>query len=73
MKPVALIEKTIQNSSQVGDSVLDCFAGSGSTLIAAHNQNRVCYAMEIAPTYCQLIIDRFYEHTGIKPEKVNPT
>lgn len=70
MKPVALIEKTIQNSSQVGDSVLDCFAGSGSTLIAAHNQNRVCYAMEIAPEYCQLILDRFYEHTGIKPEKL---
>ncbi len=71
MKPVALIEKTIQNSSQEGDRVLDCFAGSGSTLIAAHNQNWVCYAMEISPTYCQMILDRFQAHTGIQPDRVN--
>jgi DNA modification methylase len=69
MKPVDLIEGLLQNSSQAGDSVLDCFAGSGSTLIAAHNQNRVCYAMEISPVYCQVILDRFYEHTGIQAER----
>jgi DNA modification methylase len=70
MKPVDLIEKTIINSSREGDIVLDPFAGSGSTIIAAHNQNRIGYAIEVSGVYCQTIIDRFEAHTGIKAQKV---
>lgn len=72
MKPVDLIQRTIRNSSQEGDIVLDCFAGSGSTLIAAHNEKRIGYAMELSPSYCQVILDRFQESTGIQPQKIVP-
>jgi len=59
MKPVALIEFALRNSSKPGDIVLDPFAGSGSTLIACENTDRVCFAVEIDPRYCDVIIERF--------------
>jgi DNA modification methylase len=71
MKPVALVRKAIANSSDVGDSVLDLFAGSGSTLIASDDEDRVCYAMELDPKYAQTVIARWEDYTGGKAEKVN--
>ena len=71
MKPLGLLEKLVVNSSPEGGLILDCFAGSGSTIIAAHNQKRICYAMEITPEYCQVILERFQKHTGIEPKKLN--
>jgi DNA modification methylase len=49
MKPVPLMERTIENSSPPGALILDPFAGSGSTLIAAERTGRVCAAVEIDP------------------------
>lgn len=63
-KPVALAERAIGNHDVT--SVLDLFAGSGSTLIAAENQNKKCYAMEISEQYCTVIIDRWEKLTGKK-------
>ena len=40
------------------NSVIDCFLGTGSTMVAAHQLNRKCYGMELDPKYCQVIIDR---------------
>ena len=40
------------------DLILDIFLGSGTTMIAAHQLDRVCYGMELDPKYCQVIIDR---------------
>jgi DNA modification methylase len=57
-KPVELAHRAIQNSSASGDCVLDLFLGSGSTMIAAENLNRRCYAMEIDPAYCAVVLDR---------------
>jgi DNA modification methylase len=64
MKPVALIEAHLANSSLAGDAVLDPFAGSGSTLIACENLGRRCFAVELEPGYCDVIVDRWQRHTG---------
>lgn len=63
-KPIALANRAIKNHS-VG-LVLDCFAGSGSTLIACEQLNRICYMMEIDPVYCDVIIKRWEKFTGKK-------
>jgi site-specific DNA-methyltransferase (adenine-specific) len=69
-KPVALIERCLRNSSPTGGSVLDLFAGSGSTLIASGNLGRCCYALELEPAYCDVIVDRWERHTGLTAERV---
>ena len=68
-KPVELPAKAIKNSSNREDIVLDLFAGSGSTLLAAEQTQRKCYAMELEPKYCQVIINRWEELTGKEAEK----
>ena len=70
MKPVKLIGKMIENSSKPGETVLDLFGGSGSTLIAAEQLKRRCYMMEYDPKYVDVIIDRWEEFTGKKAEKL---
>jgi len=57
-KPILLCAKAIENSSKRGDIVLDTFLGSGSTLVAAHQLERICYGVELGPKYCQCIIER---------------
>jgi site-specific DNA-methyltransferase (adenine-specific) len=64
MKPVALIEAHLRNSTKAGDIVLDPFGGSGSTLIAAHRLGRRAFLMEIDPAYCDVIRDRYAAACG---------
>lgn len=64
MKPVELVERAIRNSSKSGDTVLDPFAGSGSTLIACEKAHRQARLIELEPTYCDVIIRRFEEFSG---------
>ena len=71
MKPIALVAKAINNSSRRGDIVLDLFGGSGSTLIACEQLNRVCYMCELDPKYCDVIIKRYENLTGQKAVKIN--
>ena len=71
MKPVPLIGRLIKNSSRPGDSLLDPYGGSGSTMIAAEQLNRRCYMMELDPHYCDVIIDRWEKFTGGKAELVD--
>jgi DNA modification methylase len=71
MKPVALFAKAVENSTKSGETVLDPFLGSGTTLIACEQLGRTCYGMEISPQYCQVIIDRWEKLTGQKAEKVD--
>ena len=70
MKPVPLIAYLIGNSSKKGDTVLDCFGGSGSTLIACEQLERKCLMMELDPHYCDVIIARWEELTGEMAEKI---
>lgn len=58
MKPIKLIAPLIENSSKIGELVADGFLGSGSTMVAAHQINRICYGTELDPKYCQVIVDR---------------
>ena len=67
MKPVALIEYCIGNSSKRGAVVLDPFGGSGSTLLAAHRTGRTARLVELDPAYVDVICRRYQEHTGEKP------
>ena len=64
MKPVALVERAIRNSSKTRDIVLDPFGGSGSTLIACEKTGRQARLMELDPKYCDVILQRWQDWTG---------
>ncbi len=64
MKPLDLLKYPIENSSQKGDVVLDLFGGSGSTLIACEETNRVNYSMELDEKYVDVIVRRYIRHKG---------
>lgn len=64
MKPIALMVNAILNSTLKENIVLDLFGGSGSTLIACEQTNRVCYMMELDEHYATVILDRWEELTG---------
>ena len=66
MKPVKLCAELLNNSSRAGDLVYEPFCGSGSTLIAAEQLNRKCYAIELDPHYCDVVVKRWEELTGQK-------
>lgn len=68
MKPIRLLAKLIRNSSDAGDVVVDFFGGSGSTLIACEQLVRKCRTMELDPHYCDVIIQRWENLTGLKAE-----
>ena len=64
MKPVRLLARLIRNSTRQGETVLDPFGGSGSTLIACEQLSRRCYTMELDPRYCDVIVDRYIKFKG---------
>lgn len=70
-KPIEVLAKAINLTSQPNDLVLDLFGGSGSTLIAAEQTNRTAYVMELDPKYCDVIVKRWEALTGKKAELVN--
>jgi len=63
-KPVSLAQRALKNSSERGNIVFDAFAGSGSTIMAAQSLERVCYAMELEPRYCDAIVRRYIRTFG---------
>jgi DNA modification methylase len=58
-KPLECMRRPIRNNTAEGEGVYDPFLGSGTTLIAADQLNRVCYGIEISPAYCDIIVKRF--------------
>ncbi len=64
MKPVELVERAIRNSSKPGQTVLDPFGGSGTTLIAAEKSGRVARLIELDPKYVDVIVRRWQDWTG---------
>jgi DNA modification methylase len=64
MKPVELVERAVQNSSQVGDIVLDPFAGSGTTLIACERLKRRARLIELDARYADVICQRWEQFCG---------
>lgn len=64
MKPIPLLAYPIMNSSMSNTVVLDPFGGSGSTLIACEQTNRICRTIELDEKFCDVIIKRFIEQVG---------
>jgi DNA modification methylase len=64
VKPVALVADAIRDCSRRGEIVLDCFAGSGTTLIAAEKTGRRARIIEYDPLYCDTIIRRWEAYAG---------
>lgn len=70
-KPITLHEKPLRRCTKAGDMVLDLCGGSGSTLLACEQMNRVCYMSEIEPIFSDVIIRRFQDLTGKEAVRVN--
>ena len=66
-KPVELHARILEDFTQPDDVVLDCFGGSGTTLIACEITGRKCLMMEISPDYCDIIANRFNSLHSITP------
>jgi len=65
-KPVEILIPYIKVLTKRDDNVIEPFAGSGSTLIACERMKRRCFCMELVPTYCEVIINRWEKYTGKK-------
>lgn len=69
-KPIWLMQQIIEKYTVENDLVTDWYAGSGTTLISSENVKRRCFAMEIEPHYCHVIIQRWQQHTGQQAQLV---
>ena len=67
-KPITLLVDIINQWGKSAKVIIDIYGGSGSTLIACEQLNRICYMMEIDPVYCDVIVKRWEEYTGKKAE-----
>ena len=63
-KPVAMMERVMLSSLPKGGLCVEPFGGSGSTLMGAERTGRICYAMELNPAYCDVIVKRWEDYTG---------
>jgi len=63
-KPIECMRRPIENNSAAGDSVYEPFSGSGTTIIAAEQTGRRCYAMELSPQYVDVAVRRWQQYTG---------
>ena len=63
-KPIECMRTPIENNSKAGDSVYEPFSGSGTTIIAAEQTGRICYAMELSPAYDDVAVRRWQQYTG---------
>ena len=68
--PVGLPSEYINALTNNGDNVIDCFGGSGTTLIACEQLNRKCFMMELDPHYCDVIIARWEKLTGKNARRI---
>lgn len=64
MKPIELMQKMITNSSYRGETAMDLFGGSGTTLIACENTDRKSLLMELDPQYADVIVKRYIDKVG---------
>lgn len=69
-KPAVLYEIPIENHTVKGDAIYEPFAGSGTAVIAAEKLGRRCLMMELNPTYCDVILERWSKFTGREPQLV---
>ena len=65
VKSFEMLSDIMLDVTSIGDAVLDCFLGSGSTLIATQRHKRICYGIKYEPKYVDTCVKRFYEAFGI--------
>lgn len=70
MKPIELLKTLLSHGSRENSIVYDGFGGSGSTLIACEQTNRIAYLMELDPLYCSVILERYQNLTKKEPTKL---
>ena len=71
MKPVELVVNALANNSDAGDAAFDAYSGSGTTIIACEQLRRKCRAMEIAPEYVAVALERWHQATGKTPALID--
>lgn len=69
-KPLDLVRRALENSTDKGEIVLDPFLGSGTTLIAAETIGRVCYGSDVDGAWCDVVVNRWERLTGRKAERL---
>lgn len=69
-KPVGLLSEILKDHSEVGDSILDVYGGSGSVMVACENTQRVCRMMEIDAAYGAVILQRMADAFGLTPKRI---
>ena len=69
-KPVGMLSMILNDFSEKNNIILDCFGGSGSTLIACEQLERRCYMIELDPHYCDVIVARWEKFTGKQAVKM---
>ncbi|HEX8914378.1 MAG TPA: DNA modification methylase [Humisphaera sp.] len=68
-KPLECMARPVRNHGGPGDAVYDPFCGSGTTVVACERLGRPCYALELSPAYCDVIVQRWERFTGRKAER----
>lgn len=68
-KPVECMGRPMRNHGQPGDVIYDPFLGSGTTIIAAEQLDRICVGLELDPAYCDVVVERWQQLTGGKARK----
>jgi DNA modification methylase len=71
MKPLALIERSLQNATELGQLVVDPFLGSGTAILAAERTGRRGFGFDLDARYCDVILSRWEELTGEKAVRVD--
>ena len=71
MKPLALIERSIANATELGQLVVDPFLGSGTAIMAAERTGRTCYGFDLDARYCDVILARYEEFSGETAERID--
>jgi DNA modification methylase len=69
-KPVVLCVELLSYYGADAVVILDCYLGSGTTMIACEQLERKCYGIEIDPNYCDVVVKRWEEFTGHKAKKL---
>jgi DNA modification methylase len=72
MKPITLMSYPIKNSTMTNGIVLDPFLGSGSTLIACMQMDRVCRGIELDPKFVDVIVKRAYQYSSEYRKDITP-
>ena len=70
MKPLALIERSITNASELGHLVVDPFLGSGTAIMAAERTGRTCYGFDLDARYCDVILSRWEQFAQAEAVKL---